>query len=220
MLHYNTVNNLLRNCLLQLMTAKEFSFFRLVGGTSLSLQIGHRESVDIDLFSDVPYGTIDFEGITTYLQGHFPYVDHLDIAPAIGKSYFIGKNENNAVKLDVYHTDTFIEPLLLIDKIRLASVAEIIAMKIDVVQRGGRKKDFWDLHALFENFTIEQMLALHKQRYPYTHDEKLILHNFTDFSQADDDFDPICLLGKYWEFIKDDIVTNIEAFRNTKNGVD
>lgn len=67
MLHYNTVNNLLRNCLLQLMTAKEFSFFRLVGGTSLSLQIGHRESVDIDLFSDVPYGTIDFEGITTYL---------------------------------------------------------------------------------------------------------------------------------------------------------
>ncbi|MEM0517232.1 nucleotidyl transferase AbiEii/AbiGii toxin family protein [Aequorivita flava] len=220
MLHYNTVSNLLRNCLLQLMTAKEFNSFRLVGGTSLSLQIGHRESVDIDLFSDVPYGTIDFEGITAYLQAHFPYVDHLDIAPAIGKSYFIGKTENNAVKLDVYHTDTFIEPLLLIDTIRLASVPEIIAMKIDVVQRGGRKKDFWDLHALFDNYTIEQMLALHKQRHPYTHDATLILQNFIDFSQADDDFDPICLLGKYWEFIKDDIVTNIEAFRNTKNGFD
>ncbi|WGF91547.1 nucleotidyl transferase AbiEii/AbiGii toxin family protein [Aequorivita marisscotiae] len=220
MLHYNTVSNLLRNCLLQLMTAKEFNSFRLVGGTSLSLQIGHRESVDIDLFSDVPYGTIDFEEITAYLQAHFPYVDHLDIAPAIGKSYFIGKNENNAVKLDVYHTDTFIEPLLLIDTIRLASVPEIIAMKIDVVQRGGRKKDFWDLHALFDNYTIEQMLALHKQRHPYTHDATLILQNFIDFSQADDDFDPICLLGKYWEFIKDDIVTNIEAFRNTKNGFD
>jgi len=217
---HNTVNNLLRESLLQLMSAEVFCSFRLVGGTSLSLQIGHRESVDIDLFSDVPYGKINFEEITAYLKAHFPYVDHLDLAPAIGNSYFIGKNENNAVKLDVYHTDTFIEPLLLIDKIRLASVAEIIAMKIDVVQRGGRKKDFWDLHALFENFTIEQMLALHKQRYPYTHDEKLILHNFTDFSQADDDFDPICLLGKYWEFIKDDIVTNIEAFRNTKNGVD
>ena len=220
MLHYNTINNLLRNSLLRLMTAEEFSSFRLVGGTSLSLQIGHRESVDIDLFSDAPYGTIDFKGITLYLQAHFPYVDHLEIAPAIGKSYFIGENKNNAVKLDVYHTDSFIEPVILTDTIRLATVTEIIAMKVDVVQRGGRKKDFWDLHALFDNYTIEQMLELHEQRYPYTHDAELILQNFTDFSQADDDFEPICLLGKYWEFIKDDIITIIEAYRDTKNGDD
>ncbi len=44
MLHYNTVTPLLRNSLIQLMAAKEFNGFRLVGGTALSLQIGHRES--------------------------------------------------------------------------------------------------------------------------------------------------------------------------------
>lgn len=34
-----------------------FNGFRLVGGTALSLQIGHRASIDIDLFSDLEYGT-------------------------------------------------------------------------------------------------------------------------------------------------------------------
>jgi hypothetical protein len=66
MLHYKTVNDLLKEGLLQIMAAKEFENFRLVGGTSLSLQIGHRESIDIDLFSDVDYGEIDFEAIEKY----------------------------------------------------------------------------------------------------------------------------------------------------------
>jgi hypothetical protein len=40
----------------------------------------------------------------------------------------------------------------------------------------------------------------------------LILKNFTDFSLADEDFDPICLKGKYWEFIKEDIENAVEKF--------
>ncbi len=45
------------------MEAEIFKDFRLVGGTALSLKIGHRISVDIDLFSDAEYGTIDFDAI-------------------------------------------------------------------------------------------------------------------------------------------------------------
>lgn len=92
------------------------------------------------------------------------------------------------------------------DEIRLATIEEIVAMKLDVIQRGGRKKDFWDIHELFEKFTFREMLSLHKQRYPYTHDEDLLIENFTNFSIADEDFEPICLRGKYWEFIKDDLI--------------
>ncbi|MCX2681394.1 nucleotidyl transferase AbiEii/AbiGii toxin family protein [Galbibacter sp. EGI 63066] len=91
---------------------------------------------------------------------------------------------------------------------------EIIAMKIDAVQRGGRKKDFWDLHGLLSEYDIKTMLDLHKQRYKYTHDKDLILQNFTDFHIADDDFAPICLRGKYWEFIKEDIQDAINQFKN------
>lgn len=214
MLHYHTVNKLLRDSLVQLMGTEEFSSFRLVGGTALSLQIGHRKSIDIDLFSAVPYGTIDFNTITEYLEANFPYVDHFsEINTAMGKSYFIGEKIENAIKLDVFYTDTFIQPSLVEDTIRMATLEEIIAMKLDVIQRGGRKKDFWDLHALFESYSIGKMLQLHEQRYPYNHNKELILNNFTNFSQADDDFYPICLLGKYWEFVKEDIEEHILNYR-------
>jgi hypothetical protein len=216
MLYYKTVNNLLKDVLLQLMAAKEFKNFRLVGGTSLSLQIGHRESIDIDLFSDVEYGEIDFDALENYLETNFKYVDHLsNIISGMGKSYLIGEDEDNTLKLDIFYTDKFIQPIYLEDTIRMATIEEIIAMKLDVVQRGGRKKDFWDLHELFEKYSLTQMLDLHEQRYPYTHDRDLIIQNFTDFSIADDEFNPICFKGKYWEFIKEDIEEIVLTFTST-----
>ena len=215
MLYYNTVIKLLHDSLIKLMAAKEFEEFRLVGGTALSLQIGHRESVDIDLFTDADYGTIDFEELTRYLESSFLYIDHLTAPPALGKSYIIGTNQDKTVKLDVFYTDNFLQPPLIEDGIRMATLEEIIAMKIDVVQRGGRKKDFWDLHALFDSYSIAEMLDLHKNRYPYTHERNTIIENFTNFSQADDDFDPICLHGKYWEFIKDDIEQLVNSWRRS-----
>lgn len=204
MLYFNTVNELLKSILIKLMAAKEFSQFRLVGGTALSLQIGHRESIDIDLFSDVDYGTLNFNEIEDFLKSNFKYVDFLDVPSAMGKAYFIGENKDNTIKLDVFYTDTYIQPYIEEDGIRMATIEEIIAMKVDIIQRGGRKKDFWDLHDLLDSHSITQMIELHEQRYPYTHNKDLIIQNFTNFDQADDDFDPICYKGKYWEFIKED----------------
>jgi hypothetical protein len=211
MLYFNTVNELLKSSLLKLMAAKEFSKFRLVGGTALSLQIGHRESIDIDLFSDIEYGTLNFNEIEDFLKSNFKHVDFLDVPSAMGKAYFIGENKDNTVKLDIFYTDTYIQPFIEEDGIRMATIEEIIAMKVDVIQRGGRKKDFWDLHALLDSYSIKQMMDFHEQRYPYTHDKDLIIKNFTNFDQADDDFDPICFEGKYWEFIKEDFE---EKFKN------
>lgn len=211
MIYFNTVNELLKSSLLKLMAAKEFSQFRLVGGTALSLQIGHRESIDIDLFSDIEYGTLSFNEIEDFLKSNFKYVDFLDVPSAMGKAYFIGENKDNTVKLDIFYTDTYIQPFIEKDGIRMATIEEIIAMKVDVIQRVGRKKDFWDLHALLDSYSIKQMMDFHEQRYPYTHDKDLIIKNFTNFDQADDDFDPICFKGKYWEFIKEDFE---EKFKN------
>ena len=211
MLYFNTVNELLKSSLLKLMEAEEFSKFRLVGGTALSLQIGHRESIDIDLFSDIEYGTLNFNEIEDFLKSNFRYVDFLDVPSVMGKAYFIGENKDNTVKLDIFYTDTYIQPFIEEDGIRMATIEEIIAMKVDVIQRGGRKKDFWDLHALLDSYSIKQMMDFHEQRYPYTHDKDLIIKNFTNFDQADDDFDPICFKGKYWEFIKEDFE---EKFKN------
>jgi predicted nucleotidyltransferase component of viral defense system len=95
---------------------------------------------------------------------------------------------------------------MLIDDIRLATVEEIIATKIDVISRGGRKKDFWDIHELKDDYSIEKMLALHKERYPYNHNHMQIRSSFSNFILADEDFHPICLKGKHWEIIKLDLI--------------
>lgn len=206
-LHYNSTRIQLLGVLKTLMAAKEFNAFRLVGGTALSLLRGHRESADIDLFSDAPYDSIDFGSIKTFLCETFSYVDtNENKVVGLGKSYYIGDSAEDCVKLDLFYTDKFIQEIILIDGIRLATIEEIIAMKIDVISRGGRKKDFWDIHELKDDYTIEKMLDLHKQRYPYAHDEDQIRRNFSNFQIADDDFDPICLHGKHWEIIKLDII--------------
>lgn len=215
-MYYNTVNELMKNSLQILMASEVFKDFRLVGGTSLSLQLGHRMSIDIDLFSDAIYGSIDFNELDIFLRSAFTYVDSSnDLDPAMGKSYLIGTDKDNTVKLDIYYTDTFIRPVLTVEAIRLATIEEISAMKIDVVHRGGRKKDFWDLHECLSNYGIGKMLELHEERYPYSHDRDLILKNFIDFTSADDDFDPICLQGKYWEFIKEDIEEAVNKYQKS-----
>lgn len=206
-LNYNTTSTQLLSILKKLMAAKEFNAFRLVGGTGLSLLRGHRESFDIDLFTEAPYDSIDFPAIDDFIHKTYSYVDARECRNVgMGKSYFVGRSKDDCIKLDLFYTDSFIQDFVIIDGIRIATIEEIIAMKIDVVSRGGRKKDFWDIHELKEDYSFEKMLALHEQRYPYTHYEDQIRRNFSNFESADEDFDPICLKGKYWEIIKLDII--------------
>jgi predicted nucleotidyltransferase component of viral defense system len=213
-LHWNTVKQILKEVLTVLMQSSLFDPFRLVGGTSLSLQLGHRMSDDIDLFTDHPYDSLDFTEIDRFLRKTFAYVSDLKPGPVgMGVSYLIGHSRDESVKLDLFYADTFIQPSLQIGPYRLATVEEIIAMKIDIVQRKARKKDFWDLDELLDKYSIEQMITLHKQRYPQSHNEKLIRENFLDFDRADEDFAPICLKGKHWELIKLDFMERLGSFK-------
>ena len=204
--YLETVPQNLWEVLTQLMKMELLAPFRLVGGTALTLQLGHRMSVDIDLFTDSVYGSLDFTAIDKELQKIFTYVDmQYGGNESFGKIYFIGNSKDEAVKVDLFYTDAFICPVLEMDSIRLASIEEISAMKLEVIGNTGRKKDFWDVHALFEHLTMEQMLSFHAERYPYSCTKETLLNKLVDFQFADDDFEPICLKGNYWELIKEDI---------------
>ncbi len=206
-LQYRTVKPILRSTLERLMRIDEFRPFRLVGGTSLSLRYGHRISDDIDLFTDAEYGSIDFQLLQEILRREFPYCqgDCGEIV-SFGTSYLVGNSKEDNVKLDLFYTDPFIRPMDQIESIRMASLDDIVAMKMDVISRGGRKKDFWDLHILRNKYTIEQMLSLYKERYPYGATDEECIAGLTNFSVADSDPDPTCLLGKIWQLIKLDFV--------------
>ncbi len=86
-------------------------------------------------------------------------------------------------------------------------------MKLDVIGRGGRKKDFWDIHALFDHFELNEMIEIYSNRYPYSFSQKDLLKQLINFENAENDPDPNCLLGKYWELIKYDLEDKVKYYQ-------
>lgn len=202
-LYWNTVSPLLEEILKDLMNDKLFLPFRLVGGTALSLQIGHRMSVDIDLFTEAEYGSINFEEIKNHLEYKYDYCSYRNIDRVGMGTYFeIGHSKIDYIKVDLFYTDNFIFDEIVVDNIRMASEKEIIAMKLDVILRNGRKKDFWDLHFYLNKFSIYEMISFYVERYPYEENTHQLKSQFLKFDNADSDLDPNCLLNKDWELIK------------------
>lgn len=216
-LHLYTVSELLLKSLNTLMLLEEFNSFRIVGGTSLSLQLGHRESVDIDLFTDSEYGSIDFKLLENVLKKTFQHVDvSYDGEFGMGKSYFIGNNAKELVKLDLFYTDTFVFPCIVENNIRFSSIEEIAAMKFEVIAQGGRMKDFWDIHELLEVYTLDDLFGFYLKRNPYGYSKNELLNQLVDFSVAEDDFTPNCFKDKVWEIIKLDFEEMVEKYNLIK----
>ncbi|NTS40205.1 nucleotidyl transferase AbiEii/AbiGii toxin family protein [Flavisolibacter sp. BT320] len=192
------------------MTLPELSSFRLVGGTALSLLRGHRISEDIDLFTDQDYGTTDFAAIEQAIKDSFQLVDnYADAFPRlkaaennIGLYLYVGYSEQDLIKTDILYWDApFLFDALEEDGIRLASVEEIGAMKLDVISRGGRKKDFWDLVEILSDYSLLHLMEVYKEKYPYN-DLADVERGLTNFATAEEVPDPICLRGRTWEGVK------------------
>ena len=217
-LHYNTVSRPLLECLQKLMTNPVFNDFVLVGGTALSLQLGHRMSVDIDLFTAIDYGSMNLEDIKSALYDTFPYIDRLDKLSGrnLGYSVYIGNTKAESIKLDMFYTEDFIAQFVKQDGLRLASVQDIAAMKMQTIVNNKRKKDFWDIHELLEHFTLEELIQFGLRRNPYTLTETAILDtlcNLTFFTELKDDNFVFCLKGNYWELIVEDLRTVAEQYK-------
>lgn len=151
------------------------------------------------MFSDAEYNSIDFEKIDALLVNSFSYVNFSYAGNnSFGKSYFVGNSATETIKVDLFYTDKYVLRLLNVEKIRLAQVKEIIAMKLEVIANTGRKKDFWDIHELMEYFSWNEIIYFYLKRYPYNYSQEEIVKKRIDFSMADTDLDPICLKHKYW----------------------
>lgn len=207
-LHTETVTSYLWNSLKRLMTHTAFSDFRLVGGTALSLLLGHRMSIDIDLFTDKEYGTINMEDISSALSEIFPYIDNIDKLKEcnIGYTLYCGENATEAIKLDLFYCDAFLHPANIYSDIRIANVRDIAAMKILAINNSYRKKDYWDIHEMMNDMKLEVMVSFAEQMYPYVIERKEILDKLRNIPIEKIEDVPIkSLKDKYWEFVIEDI---------------
>lgn len=203
-LHYETVTPLLLGILRQLMREPLFDPFVLVGGTNLSLRLGHRKSDDIDLFTDAAYDSLDFGALESYLKKHFAYFEKPDKSGIVGfgQGYYIGSSSDSCVKLDLMYTDSFFSPFDVIDGLRLASTEQIAAMKMHAIATGGRKKDWWDIYELLKIYNLERLLDYHEKWQPWTFSENEDIERLTDFSKSNKQANPISLNGTDWDEVK------------------
>lgn len=157
MLHKETVAEATLELLKQIMNDSVFDDFTLVGGTALSLLIGHRVSIDLDFFS---LNNFDENTIIKHLQKNYSF--ELDY-----RSQNTIKGESNGIQLDfISHQYPNVETSLEIEAIRIASIGEIAAMKLNaIVNNGTRIKDFIDIVYLSKNICLNKMLDLYEKKY-------------------------------------------------------
>jgi predicted nucleotidyltransferase component of viral defense system len=133
--------------------------FVLVGGTSLALQMGHRVSEDIDLFTQ---NNIDQEFIIETLRKEF------------GNSFAVSALSHNTIncvisniKVDLLrHGYPYVDSIVREDKLRLLGLSDIAAMKLNAIAGNGtRMKDFIDVYFLLDRFSLKQMFSFYKKKY-------------------------------------------------------
>ena len=216
-LHYNTVSPTLLRILKQLMDIEALHEFRLVGGTCLSLQRGHRRSIDIDLFADIEYGSMQLNRIKEDLAALFPFHKDLDCLDqrSLGYSLRLGYEQTSMVKVDLFYTDAFIFNPLVIDGIRLADEREIAAMKLLSIGNGSyRQKDYWDIRELLDSYSLGEMIQWCLQRHPYSIDETEILTALKNIDLVQESNEGIDTLRKldYWELKREEIRDIVDQY--------
>lgn len=203
MLHTETVAEPTLELLKQLLALPELAPFSLVGGTNLALRLGHRISVDIDLFTAE---TFDMADVKAAIAEVFPKAVELG-ARNQTLLYHI-----NGVKTDlIRHQYNEISSADNIDGLRLASLPDVIAMKLGAVAGRGAKKDFWDVHALLEAFNIKEMIGYYVQKYPAS-DPGQVVRSLVYFDDADEQPDPVDLLNVSWEAVKTNLRENVKTY--------
>jgi predicted nucleotidyltransferase len=204
MLYQETVEPATLGLLKELLTLEKLKQFRLVGGTALSLILGHRSSVDLDLFTDNPF---DFDEISFILAKAFP-----SFSAKEKKSPRLLFCTINNVKIDFVHTfEQFNYPDKIIEGIRFAAIEEIIALKLNAISGRGAKKDFWDLHELLDHYSFEKMMEFYHKRYPFNA-PMMVLKSITYFAEADEEDDPYCFKRRKWPEIKKNIVKKFNTY--------
>jgi len=176
-----------------------FSEYRLVGGTSLALQFGHRKSIDLDFFGNVLIDKID---LIQTLTG-FGTVRQTIKSPRI-QSFFI-----NDIKVDIVHYPyDWLDAAITLDNIRFASIQDIAPMKLSAITNRGTKKYFVDLYLLLNHLSLNEMLTLYHQKYPQNSDF-FVLRSLTYFEDAEHNADPEMLTEYNWQTIKEKIIKEV-----------
>lgn len=162
MLHKESVNRATLELIRQLQSDPVFEDFILVGGTALSLQLGHRLSVDIDFFTRKEF---DSQEMLEYLEHKYGFQEQYRHSNTL-------KGIINGVFVDLLRHDyKYIADHFHMEGIKLASKQDIAAMKVNAITGNGtRIKDFVDIYFLLKEFSFSEIIGFYKIKYDSRND--------------------------------------------------
>lgn len=177
---------------------------RLVGGTALALQIGHRKSVDLDLFGSVVSNQLE---LTDELRSITESMKLIQDSRNI-HIYLL-----NEVKVDIvnYSYKWLNEPVKE-DGLVLASKEDIAAMKIAAVVGRGTKKDFIDLAFLLDYYPLKKILSMYMKKYPEA-SMFTAMKSLTYFHDAESDTMPDMLVPVSWNVCKNKLISAVNNMK-------
>jgi len=205
MLYFDTIDKNTLELLIKLQSLSIFSEMRLVGGTSLALQIGHRKSIDIDLFGKL---TIDYNILVDELK-------------SIGQVIPLKNSKNihtftiNEIKVDLVNYEySWLTEKIISDNIYLATIEDIAAMKLNAIIGRGSKKDFIDLFFILKKYNFNELFKFYNKKY---HDGSifLVLKSIVYFDDADKEEMPFMFEEISWDEIKSIILNKHAEFMNS-----
>lgn len=202
MLQSQTVESNTLELLKSLMQKEYLDSFVLVGGTALALQLGNRKSIDLDLFSNTDFASKD---LLTSLLKDYQIVVNNQLPQTLITTI-------NHVKVDFikFHYP-FIRPFLVLENIRMASLEDIAAMKLDAITGRGSKKDFYDLFFLLQHYSIDELFSFYTEKYPHQTTFH-VARSLTYFDDAEIQPNPIVFDKTItWETVKKKIISVIKA---------
>lgn len=194
MLYTDVVKGTTLELLKRLEGEKALSGFNLAGGTALAMYLGHRQSVDLDLFTPEPFNA---EKLKSFLEQEYGFRTGFMEGNTL-------KGEIDGVKIDcIRHAYDYIHPPYIENGIRLYDMADIIAMKLSAItDNGSRLKDFIDISCLSTRYSLGDMLRFYQHKFPGSN----IIRPFkalTYFEDIDLEEDVMMLNGEFdWRLVE------------------
>jgi hypothetical protein len=166
----------------------------LAGETAIALYLGHRRSADLDFFTPSTFAEEQWEQkLSQEIEFSSIQRDWQTLVGTAGEakfSLFGYKYKLIGEKEQIYG-------------IKMASLKDLAAMKLNTILGRGTKRGLIDIYFLTKEFPISQMFVFYDQKYgDFDQKEFMIRKALTYFEEADGDEMPEMLIPTSWEEVK------------------
>lgn len=202
MLYFETIEPKTLDLLRKIQGHPAFDATRLVGGTALALQIGHRQSIDLVFLGKLTCREYELEQqLREFGETQF-----------VSRSKLIETYLVDGIKVDfVEYNYPWLEDAVVTEELRLATIDDIAAMKLAAITNRGTKKDFVDLFFLLDIYSLSQMFDLYNRKYANPLGLP-VLKSLTWFEDANDEPMPLMLKTCDWDNVKQTVIKAVSGF--------